>query len=266
MKTFTKILFISLGTIAFTAIAQEQQIHIKTRFFELPKSTLDALQKNFEVTSDGAEMLTPEQMKALLKSLRSNSGVKTFAEPEVVTTSGRHTQMRATTIQTIITDFVFQESTFVDGKQVKNAISPKTENVEFGPVLDVVPSVSNDGLKIELTTTASDTKFFGYADTTTRNMFGFRSYPHERWVTNSAGQKIGLPEILPVQQMNQASAKVTLTDGQTLVLFPKVEPQTDERLTKHIAQAEKKNGEKFLVVLITPTFVDYGGNRIHSDN
>jgi hypothetical protein len=37
--------------------------------------------------------------------------VEFLAEPEVTTTSGRQTQMRATQVQSIITDFDFEQGT-----------------------------------------------------------------------------------------------------------------------------------------------------------
>jgi Flp pilus assembly secretin CpaC len=257
MNKFSQSLIALSAILVFVVNSSAQEIHIKARFLEVPKDMLEAFKKDIGVASDGTKLLTPEQMNTTIQDLEADSSVETLAEPEVITKSGRQAQMRITTIQTIITNFVFQDSTFVNGAAIQDGISPQTESVESGPVLDVAPTISNDGLKIELTTIASDTKFFGYADP---------GNSPERFATNSAGQKINLPLIFPVLQMNQAVAKVTVADGQTLVLFPKANPQTDQRLAKHIAQAEKKSGEKFLVALITPTIVDAAGNRIHSDN
>ena len=42
-------------------------------------------------------------------------GTETLAEPEVVTTSGRQTQMRATVLQTIITSYSFQQGSAAPG-------------------------------------------------------------------------------------------------------------------------------------------------------
>ncbi|MGH7991681.1 MAG: hypothetical protein ACREDS_16015, partial [Limisphaerales bacterium] len=215
-----------------------------------PKDALESLQQNFEVANDGTQTLTPEQMSATLQDFESDSNIKELAEPEVTTTVGRQTEMRATEIQTIITKFIFQETS------TNSEIAPRTEKVEFGPVLDVIPNVSSDGQKIKLTTIASDTKFFGYADP--------KNSP-ESFATNSAGEKVNLPAVLPVVQMNRASVQAVVSDGETLVLFPKAEVQQDQRLAQHIAQTEKKNGKKYLVAFITPTIVDASGNRIHSE-
>ena len=53
-------------------------------------------------------ILTDPNFRVVLHALEQRSGVENLAEPEVVTTSGRQTQMRATTIQFIITGFSFQ--------------------------------------------------------------------------------------------------------------------------------------------------------------
>jgi hypothetical protein len=43
--------------------------------------------------------------------LQQRTGVETLAEPEVTTTSGRQTQMRATSIINVVTGFNFQQGT-----------------------------------------------------------------------------------------------------------------------------------------------------------
>jgi Flp pilus assembly secretin CpaC len=44
-----------------------------------------------------------------LQALEQRNGVEELAEPEATTISGRQTQMRATTLQTVITSFSFQQ-------------------------------------------------------------------------------------------------------------------------------------------------------------
>src|SRR6185312_11286343 len=53
-------------------------------------------------------ILTDPNFRVVLRALQQRDGVDTLAEPEVVTTSGRQTQMRATDIQYILTGFNFQ--------------------------------------------------------------------------------------------------------------------------------------------------------------
>ena len=54
-------------------------------------------------------ILTNPNFRLVIHALEQRSGVEFLAEPEVTTTSGRQTQMRATQIQTIITDITFQQ-------------------------------------------------------------------------------------------------------------------------------------------------------------
>jgi Flp pilus assembly secretin CpaC len=54
-------------------------------------------------------ILTDPNFRVVLHALDQRTGTETLAEPEVVTISGRQTQMRATQILTIITGFNFQQ-------------------------------------------------------------------------------------------------------------------------------------------------------------
>ena len=56
-------------------------------------------------------ILTDPNFRVVIHALQQRTGSETLAEPEVVTTSGRQTQMRATQLQTIITSFSFQQGT-----------------------------------------------------------------------------------------------------------------------------------------------------------
>ncbi|HEY3763376.1 MAG TPA: hypothetical protein VGN23_16645 [Verrucomicrobiae bacterium] len=61
-------------------------------------------------------IMTDPNFRVVLRALEQRAGTQTLAEPEVVTTSGRQTQMRATDIQYILTGFSFQSgSTGVSG-------------------------------------------------------------------------------------------------------------------------------------------------------
>jgi Flp pilus assembly secretin CpaC len=54
-------------------------------------------------------ILTNPNFRVVLHALEQRSGFEELAEPEVTTTSGRQTQMRATQIITVITSFSFQQ-------------------------------------------------------------------------------------------------------------------------------------------------------------
>jgi type II secretory pathway component GspD/PulD (secretin) len=54
-------------------------------------------------------IMTDPNFRVVINALEQRSGSETLAEPEVVTTSGRQTQMRATQLQTIIISYSFQQ-------------------------------------------------------------------------------------------------------------------------------------------------------------
>jgi hypothetical protein len=264
-----------------------QGIHIKARFIEVPgrvaadvrlgsfnannhlaldnipqpnRNTLN--QPEFTVTAaepaSFTSIMTESQFQAALHTLRGSTGFKELAAPEVTTLSGRQTEMRATIIQTIITNFAVEETSN------NIAVTPQEMKLGTGPIFNVIPKVLPDGYTIDLETTASRVEFLGYADPTNFTNFA----------TNSAGEKFSLPVILPAVETKRASAHLKLYDGQTLVLsgfqpeqvlFSKPEKKREERVAGHIQQAEKQYGNKALIVLATITLVDSAGNRIHSD-
>lgn len=54
-------------------------------------------------------ILTDPNFRVVLRALEQRGGFETLGEPEVVTTSGRQAQMRATSVRTIITGFEFEQ-------------------------------------------------------------------------------------------------------------------------------------------------------------
>jgi general secretion pathway protein D len=56
-------------------------------------------------------ILTNPNFRVVLHALEQRSGFEELAEPEVTTTSGRQTEMRATQVITVITGFSFQQGT-----------------------------------------------------------------------------------------------------------------------------------------------------------
>lgn len=230
------------------------QIHIQARFIEMPADTRAGV-------PSGMGILTESEMKTALQLLLSQKGVEEVSAPEATLLSGRQVQMRAVETDPVVTNY-----TITMPPRVKvPAIAPQVGTFEFGSLLDAVPLALADGYTISLTTTGSRIQFFGYADTK-----GLKPV-----TTNYDGGTITLPMALPAIQMSSATASALLYDNQTLVLFPKWQPQplfspTDEKSRKrvldHIAQAKKKNPGKQLVIFVTVTLIDPAGNRIHSDD
>jgi len=243
-------------------------IHIKARFLEVPQKTFQDLVRPNLLTNDavksgtntGPDLLTNEKFKTVLRALEQRDGVEALAEPDVTTISGRQTQMRATQIINVVTNFALQEN----GTNV--SVFPQTEKVETGPVLDVVPYVLSDGYTINLALIPSLTEFLGYDQPTNTTP-----------VYTSAGEKINLPKALPNFRVRQAVANVNLWDNQTVVIGGM--PATSVLITKdqvpilgdlpligRLFQSQSKTSvEKELLVFITATIVDPAGNRIRSD-
>lgn len=234
-------------------------IHIKARFIELPKTFLSsAVAKSMVPGLTNGAILSNPEFQHFLHEVESQKGSEELAEPEVTTIGGRQTQMRATTIAPVITGYTLEEPS-------KFGYVPNVEQVETGPIFDVVPSVLADGQTIRLKVDATLISFLGYADPK-----GLAS----TYGTNAFGKKIKLPLVSPLFHINQVSMDKPLPDGQTLVLnAPELESlgdETDEksqeRLAPYIREARKKEGDKVVLVLTTATLIDRAGNRFHSED
>jgi beta-lactamase regulating signal transducer with metallopeptidase domain len=242
------------------------EIHIKARFLEVPKGTLDGLTKIIGSTNPPDQfggILTSESAKMAMKALESRAGVEELAEPEVTTSSGRQTEMRATEIISVITNFIFAENS---GTQ-SNSITPQVAKVEIGPILYTMATVLPDGYTVDLDAKASLTEFLGY-DT-----------PPDKPVEhiNDLGDRVpvSLSVVLPSFGIRNASAHVKLLDGQTVVLGgmkkrfyvagKKVGAEPDYFVKTKAARGQSDEEDKDVLVFITVTLVDSAGNRIHSE-
>ncbi len=141
-----------------------------------------------------------------------------------------------------------------------------TEQVECGPVFDVVPYVLADGYTLNLTTTASVTEFLGY------------DKPTNSVTVYIDGKKQTVPVPLPKFRTQKISTVVNLWDNQTLVLGGPVTSAT--QIIKHkvpliadlpligwMFQSQTENSvKKKLMVFVTATIVDPAGNRVHSED
>lgn len=226
------------------------QIHIKARFIEVPEPTAQYFGTYLIPTgaTNVAGILTDPNFRVVIHTIEQRAGTEELAEPEVTTISGRQTQMQATDILTIITNFVFQETS------TNSTITPNQGQVEVGPVLDVIPVVLSDGYTIDLRTIASLTEFLGYDKPPTN------STP----VVTSTGTIVDVPTILPRFRVRQSSAHLKLWDDQTVVLG-----SLQDRLVPGGKEVDVKPGSKIhkqLLVFVTVTLVDRVGNRIHTDD
>jgi hypothetical protein len=166
-------------------------------------------------------------MKIILHSLDSLDAIETFGEPEVTTTSGRQTQMRATQVISVITNMATGEIITNKGIVGSFSIKPQTTLVEIGPVLDVVPYVLSDGYTIKLNIIPWEAGF---------NAQNNPQYGH---VTT-----------------------VNLVDNQTVVCSGL---EKNFVVNANVATGKSTSSDKEMLVFITATIVDAAGNRVHSD-
>ena len=146
-----------------------------------------------------------------------------------------------------------------------SAITPNEQQVEVGPVLDVIPYVLSDGYTINLTLIPSLTEFSGYA--TAPSIPGI-----------SIANVVMIPTILPDFTVRQVITTVNIWDNQTVVLggliSSTVQNETDKvpvlgdlPLVGRLFQSQSKNSlKKNLMIFVTATIVDPAGNRVHSDD
>jgi RNA polymerase sigma factor (sigma-70 family) len=232
------------------------QLHIKARFIAMPKGSYDPKMVGIRTSNEGISsgILNDASFTNILHELRSHDDVEILAEPEVTTTSGRQTQMRATDIINVVTKFALQESNNV------SSIVPQTEPVETGPILDVIPRVLSDGYTIEMQAIPSVTEFLGYAPST-------KTTP----AYTANGQEIDVPTVSPQFQVQEATNTINLLDNQTVVLalngqrVPANATAADATFLQSDGSKTKYQDWKTLV-FITATIVDPAGNRVHSDS
>ena len=267
MKTFAKLLVLSF--VFFTTVASGQQIHIKARFVKVPKAQHGDLQLGTIITNGAGSLrasfwqcvgditnavsvapepsgwmciLTRARLFEVLKKLQSrNKGIEALAEPEVTTLSGSQTQMRATQIRLLDTNYVHPF-------EISASLSPKPlpQRVETGPILDLVPNALSDGFTVNLAAIPSFTELMSSVQITNTLLI------HTDSDVRVAGAKF-----LTTIRGWQVAANVNLWDGQTVVIGG---------LPALSTVSNGKPDEMELLVFITVTIVDPAGNRVHTDN
>lgn len=155
-----------------------------------------------------------------------------------------------------------QVNTFTPGV---SAITVTVQQVETGPVLDVVPYVLSDGYTINLTLIPSLTDFNGYDTPPT--------IPN----VTSGLNVVQLPVVLPDFTIRQVITTVNIWDNQTVVIGglisstvlstkDKVPVLGDIPLMGRLFQSQSKSStKKNLMIFVTATIVDPAGNRVHTD-
>src|SRR5271163_2095448 len=146
-----------------------------------------------------------------------------------------------------------QNNTFQPGV---SAVTPSTQQVETGPILDVVPYVLSDGYTINLTLIPSLTDFNGYDTAPT--------------IPNVTGglNVVQLPVVLPDFTVRQVVTTVNVWDNQTVVLGGLISSEIETTKDKvpflgdlpglgRFFQSESKSSmKKNLMIFVTATIVD----------
>ena len=233
-------------------IADPPQVHIKARFFEVPKKFFSsAAAKSLPANmTNGEGRLTTTESKKVLQLLESQKGCEEMAEPEITTLSER--QARMFVGQPVLTNF----------SDTMPYLFPPDVNADVTTSdLDVVPVALSDGYTVRLSVTATWLDGFGSVDIRP---------------TLPGLSLVAVP--VPALQLSSASLHRAVYDGQTIVLFPapvkpssvevtgeKLDEKSQERVAEFIRKSRKELGEQVVVVLCTVTLVDGTGRRIHSD-
>lgn len=236
-------------------------------------------------------ILTDPNFRVVLHALEQRDGVEALAEPDVTTISGRQTQMRATSIKNVVTGFSFNNGTANNGGNNNGgnnngggvngavqapgvaAVTPNTQQLETGPVLDVVPYVLSDGYTINLALIPSVTEFIGYTAIGPNDIPGYNPGTQLGNLTGTT-----LPVALPNFTIRQVVTTVNVWDNQTVVIGglvsstvnnikDKVPVLADIPILGRLFQNQSKTTvKKNLMIFVTATIVDPSGSRVHSDD
>ena len=227
-------------------------------------------------------ILTDPQFRMVLKALQQRQGAELLSQPEVTTQSGRQAQMKASDVKTIITGFSFSQNTggtsgsSGSGTTVQAPtaafVYPLPEQMELGPVLDVIPAVLADGFTVNLTVIPTLTEFVGYDnpnEVTSSGLLTTGAFP---------GGAVLIPTVLPLFRVRQVVSAVNVWDGQTLVLggllaetITTIKDQVpmlgDLPLVGRFFRSESKTtSKKNLLIFVTPKLIDPAGNPLHSED
>jgi general secretion pathway protein D len=226
-------------------------------------------------------ILTDPQFRVVVRAIDQREGIDLLSEGEVTTLSGRQAQLQVVELKTIVTGVNQSQGQqgavaptsgngTVNQAPATTFQTPQTQLLPFGPVLDVIPSVSADGYTIQLTIIPTLTEFVGY-DLQTAQTF----VPTAITATGASVNSV-LP--LPILRVRQVTTSCIVWDGQTVVLggliadyVTKIKdkvpflgdlPFVGKLFTSESSQSAKKN----LVIFVTPTIIDPAGNKAHSED
>jgi general secretion pathway protein D len=222
--------------------------------------------------------MTDPQFRVAIQAIQQRTGSDLLTAPKVTTLSGRQTHISAQDLQYIVTGVGITENsssatglvggTGVTAPQVNYYTTP----YGFGPVLDVMPTVSADGYSVQMVLIPTVLEFIQYD-----NPGGFVPQAEA-----AAGNTIGVPvqAVLPLPhfRVREVVTSCNVWDGQTVVLggmisetITKIKDQIpvlgDLPLVGRLFQSESTDSQKQnLLIFVTPTIIDPAGNRVHNDD
>ena len=165
---------------------------------------------------------------------------------------------------------VAQVTTPVQG--VGTTIAIIVEQLEFGPVLDVIPYVSADGYTVQMTIIPTVKEFLGY-DEEAASLF----VPQAQSVGFGVGGTLTAVQPFPTFSLRQVVTSAIVWDGQTVVLGglisedvsrvkDKVPVLGDLPFAGRFFRSESsRTFKRNLMIFVTPTIIDPAGNRVHSE-
>ncbi len=215
------------------------QLHIKAQFIEVSEQEEVAFWQKHQAAKQSPSSVQTielgwEEAQRQLEKWKSTGNADVLSESSITTLSGRQVQAQVVDLKTVVTFTNFPTGHW------------ETNTLPFGPVLDLLPTISADTLRIDLAVTASVNEFLGYDD------------PGQFAVsTDQVGQP--QPATLPIPhfRLRQLPVTASVWDHQTLVLGGALEQGRP---------ADRPgDNQKRLLVMVTPTVIDPVGNRVHTD-
>src|SRR5439155_8067393 len=230
------------------------QVTIQARFVEVSEESTNLIDDinlipiNSDTNGPVLAVLTAPQFRAVLHALEQRNGADVISESSVTTLSGRQAQVQNVDAQSIVK------------LNPQVLVPPGASNAYVavplfsGPVLDIIPFVSEAGDKIQLTVTAKVTEFLGY-DAPKKDE-AVPVYLNGKVTTIQ-------PPHPRTHARSMQTAAALIYDGQTVVLGrPKDEMITYGPAGK--ALSAPSTSKKNLLVFVTATLIDAAGNPVHS--
>ncbi len=117
--------------------------------------------------------LTPEQSKALLRSLQSIEGVDLLTMPKILTQSGRKACVEIANNRSVVVG-----RARLGDRTNKASMHYETKTVRTGPSVEFLPILYGDSVRLQVTATV--TEFLGYDDPKDRGGEAVEASPHLR--------------------------------------------------------------------------------------